>query len=310
MDPFMNASLHTAVDLNKLFTAENLPGMPQTAVRLLELSQNPDNGPVEFAVSIEVDPGLTVQILRFVNSSYFSFRSEISNVKQAVTMVGMRTIKNFALWSAVFNMIPNPRCGAFDLKSLWLDSFRRGLFARWITRQLGKRDVEEVFAAALLQDMAVPLLVKELPDHYNRLLDGRKQKRARLSDLEKETFGWTHADAAGIMARQWKLPEVLGELIEGHLRLDDYLQQTPADAAKIGVAISALLPAVVDPDWPDVEALDRAYERARPATAPPLSEAFAAVDSEFAELAPILRIPRPKVPLVQAYQQATATPAV
>jgi len=306
----MNAPQCTAVDLEKLLSSEHLPGMPQTAVRLLELSQNPDNGPAEFAVSIEVDPGLTVQVLRFVNSSYFSFRSEISSVKQAVTMVGCRTIKNFALWSAVFNMIPNPRCGAFDLKSLWLDSLRRGLFARWVTRQFGKKEVEEVFAAALLQDMAVPLLAKELPDHFTRLLDRRSNFHERLSELEHATFGWTHADAAGIMARQWKLPELLRELIEGHLRLDDFMDEAPVDPAKVGVAISALLPAAVDSGWQDLERLERAYERIRPALAPPLSEAFAAIDKEFAELAPVLRIPKPKVTLVDAYQQATAAPAV
>ena len=55
--------------------------MPQTAIRLLELARDPDCGPAEFAVPIEADPGLTVQVLRFVNSSYFGFRNEISNVE-------------------------------------------------------------------------------------------------------------------------------------------------------------------------------------------------------------------------------------
>jgi len=36
----------------------------------LQLSKDPDCGPAEFAVPIETDPGLTSQVLRFVNSSY------------------------------------------------------------------------------------------------------------------------------------------------------------------------------------------------------------------------------------------------
>ena len=45
--------------LKELLSSAQLPALPQSAIRLLELSQNPDNGPAEFAVPIESDPGLT-----------------------------------------------------------------------------------------------------------------------------------------------------------------------------------------------------------------------------------------------------------
>ena len=45
------------LDLKKI-VGENLPAMPETAIRLLELSQDPDCGPSEFAVPVEADPGL------------------------------------------------------------------------------------------------------------------------------------------------------------------------------------------------------------------------------------------------------------
>jgi HD-like signal output (HDOD) protein len=169
--------------LKDLLGSAQLPALPQSAIRLLELSQNPDNGPTEFAVPIEADPGLTGQVLKFVNSSYFGFSREISSIKLAITLVGIRTIKNFALWSAVFSLMPNPKCGPFDLKSLWQDSLRRGLFARAFGKLQGLKDAEDLFAAALLQDMAVPLLAKELPTQYVQLLEGRKGGMTRLSSL-------------------------------------------------------------------------------------------------------------------------------
>src|SRR5688572_15868358 len=133
------------INLEKLLAGAQLPGLPQSAVRLLELSQDQENGPFQFAVPIESDPGLTSQVLRFVNSSYFGFRQEICSVKQAISLVGMRTIKNFALWSAVFGLMPNPQCGPFDLRSLWQDSLRRGIFARRFGKCLGLADSEDLF---------------------------------------------------------------------------------------------------------------------------------------------------------------------
>lgn len=298
------------VDLKRVLSSEQMPAMPQSAIRLLELSQNSETGAREFAAPIEADPGLTAQVLRFVNSSYFGFRSEISNVKQAITLVGMRTIKNFALWSAVFSLIPNPKCGPFDLKSLWQDSLRRALFARQMAQLLGQKDAEDVFAAALLQDMAVPLLAKEVPDAYNTLFGARNNSnsRIRLSMLEQHVFGWTHAEAAGIMVRNWNLPEEFAILIEGHLAIDALVGQSTMDPNRLAVALSALLPTTGDQGWTECGAFEQNYQKVCPASGPTVPELLAKVDHEFAEFAPVLKLSNPKHSLVESYEEVT-TPA-
>ena len=48
--------------LKDLLAGAQLPALPQSAIRLLELSQDPENGPAEFAIPIEADPGLTGQV--------------------------------------------------------------------------------------------------------------------------------------------------------------------------------------------------------------------------------------------------------
>jgi HD-like signal output (HDOD) protein len=291
-------------DLKQLLAGAQLPALPQSAIRLLELSQDPENGPAEFAVPIESDPGLTGQVLRFVNSSYFGFSREISSVKLAITLVGIRTIKNFALWSAVFSLMPNPKCGPFDLKGLWQDSLRRGLFARAIGKLLGLKDAEDLFAAALLQDMAVPLLAKELPQQYEELLDGRQAGRARLSELEKERFGWTHAEAAGVMARGWSLPEEFAVLIEAHADLDELLAAADPNPSKVAVSLSALLPSASDPEWSERERFEAAMGKLRKSNWPELVKLLEQVDGEFEEFAPMLKLAVPGRSLVDSYQAA------
>ena len=209
----MSKSDFPKIELSNILTAKHLPAMSQTAIRLMEISNDPTKGPADYAVPIELDPGLTVQVLNFVNSSWFGFRDKIATVKRATSLVGIRTIKNFVLWNAVFNMISKPTCGTFCLVGLWQDSLRRALFARAFTRMMGITETDEVFTAALLQDMAVPLLAKELPDAYTKLFDARAKSsyRLRLSELEVYAFGWHHASAAKMVAKQWNLPETLAE---------------------------------------------------------------------------------------------------
>ena len=293
------AIAHNNSPLQKLLAGAQLPALPQSAIRLLELSQNPNNTSKEFAIPIESDPGLKGQVLRFVNSSYFGFSNEISSVKLAISLVGIRTIKNFALWSAVFSLMPNPQCGPFDLKCLWQDSLRRAVFARRFGKLLGLADAEDLFAAALLQDMAVPLLAKELPKEYESLLERRRGGEFGLSRLEAETFGWTHAEAGALIARSWHLPEAFASLIESHGSLDKHLENPAQRRAALAVSLSALLPTTVDDEWFDREQFLEAYTQCAPPSGAPAPAFFKAIDNEFAEFAPVLKLAAPAKPLAE-----------
>lgn len=297
------------LELKKILSVAQLPGLPQSAIRLLELSQDPNNGPAEFAVPIEVDPGLTGQVLRFVNSSYFGFAREISSVKMAITLVGIRTIKNFALWSAVFSLMANPKCGPFDLKSLWQDSLRRALFSRISAKILGMKDAEDVFAAGLLQDMAVPILAKESPQLYTKLLEGRKQGQVRLSALESEAFGWNHAQAAGMMASHWNLPEGLSTIITNHTDIETFAADPKAKPDMLAVALSAMIPTLADPIWVESHLFESYYEKIMPENSPSIAEIFAQVDKDFEQFAPVMKLATPSKSLVDCYNEAAATVA-
>jgi HD-like signal output (HDOD) protein len=302
----MVGDLSTAKDLQKVLANAQLPALPQSAIRLLELSRNPDNGPCEYAAPIEADPGLTGQVLRFVNSSYFGFATEITSVKGAIALVGTRTIKNFALWSAVFSLMPNPKCGPFDLRLLWKDSLRRGLCARLLARLLGVKDVEEVFSAGLLQDMSVPILAREMPAVYTRLLEARAEGRVRLSDLESKCFGWTHAMASAEVARRWNLSESFAELLAAHTSLAPPTRGAADPRAALAVAAAALLPASLDAQWTELPQFAECYAQICSSGSIPMPELLAEIDTQFAELAEALNIGSACRPLSELHQEAMA----
>ncbi|MGB5404875.1 MAG: HDOD domain-containing protein [Robiginitalea sp.] len=287
----------TTTTLEDVFHSEVLPALPHSAITLLQLSQNPDSGPSEFSKPIEADPGLMGQVLKFVNSSYFGFSREIMSVQQALTLVGTRAITNFALWNAVFSVIPNPKFGPFDLKSLWQDSLRRALFARMLGRSLKLSNAEDLFAGALLQDMAIPLLLKELPAEYEGLVHRRAAEGRRLSGLEKEMFGWDHADAAAMLAKQWNLPEEFVTLIAQHTQLTDLLEGDEADHGTACVALASLLPSCVDQEWNEQPQFIEGYTKLTGLGDAELLKLFNEVDEATAEFAPVLKLPAPKTTL-------------
>jgi len=248
---------------------------------------------------------LTTQVLRFANSSYFNFSRDISTIKSAITLIGSQAITYFALSRAVYTAIPSPRCGPFGLKSLWQDSLRRGLFAQAVGSLLGMNNSEDLFIAALLQDMAVPLLVKMLPQQYEEMLVGGEAGRARLSQLEYQRFGWNHATAAGMVARAWGLPEKLAVLIESHA--DDALwldEGRPTD--KLVIGLSALLPSATNRDWSERDKFEQLYATIRCEHWPDPTVLLERIDNEFQEFAPALKLAVPGQLLVESYRAANA----
>lgn len=291
------ANTTTPVALEDVFHADVLPALPHSAISLLQLSQRGDAGPSDFAKPIDADPGLMGQVLKFVNSSYFGFSREIMGIQQALTLVGTRAVTNFALWNAVFSVIPNPKFGPFDLKSLWQDSLRRAVLARGVGKFLKVDGAEDLFAGALLQDMAIPLLLKELPEEYESLVQRRVTEGRRLSGLEQEMFGWDHADAAAMLAQRWNLPDEFVSLIAQHTHLDTLLKGGKESRGAACVALASLLPSCTDENWDERDEFVAGYYELTGSDETQLRELFDATDKTTTEFAPVLKLPVPKKPL-------------
>ncbi|MDR0611507.1 MAG: HDOD domain-containing protein [Planctomycetaceae bacterium] len=283
-------------ELSKILMVEQLPAMPHSALSVLQLDNDVAKVNINDLVRpIEADLGLAAQVLKFLNSSYFGFQSTISNVKQGIALVGIRIVKNFVLWKAVFSLIPKSKTGSFDVTMLWQDSLRRAMFSRFLLLELKKGDPEMAFAGALLQDMAIPLLLKKKTNDYSVLLEQLAQSpETRLSKLENDAFGWNHADAGAVLGKNWKLPEPLIELIENHLKIEEQTGKFGQQPEQAIVSLSALLPSVVEPSWCDRADFNKYFNQILPEKAKLLTSIFDKVDREFEQYATIIQIAKPK----------------
>ena len=283
-------------ELRRTLVTKQLPAMPHSALSVLKLENDLSKVNIDdLARPIEADPGLAAQVLKFLNSSAFGFQSAISNIRQGVALVGIRVVKNFVLWKAVFSLIPRSKTGSFDVGMLWQDSLRRAMFARFLLLETKRGDAEMAFAGALLQDMAVPLLMKAKPNDYCPLLDSLVQnKTKRLSDLEMEYFDWTHADAALVLGEHWKLPDILVDLTSNHLKVKEAAAGFSQHPERAVVALSALLPSVAYAEWEDRKLFISSFETCFPGNSQLFAALFDKVDREFDQYAALLQIAQPK----------------
>lgn len=309
-------------EFRKRVRGASLLALPQSAAKVVALSQNPNNGPAEYAKAIGADVGLSSQVLRFVNSSFFGFRHQIKSVQHAMSMVSVKTIKNFVLWNAIFATLPDPKIGQFSLRAMSQDSLRRGAFAKVLAATMAAPgvDSEEVFLCALLQDTALPVIAQTWTNEYKAAFSYLATAERRLSELEREIFLWDHALAGGYFACEWGLGDEVGEIIAAHSHLPDGDMSSPLAIKKNIVALSALLPPVVSKGWREASFFFEGVADVTasfPSAISDMESFLTKVDFESKDLYALLQFAPPAVSLAQAYvaycglpNDAATSPAV
>ncbi|MGC3971748.1 MAG: HDOD domain-containing protein [Pirellulales bacterium] len=172
-----------------------------------------------------------------------------------------------------------------------------------------RQDSEELFAAALLQDMGIPILAKVLPREYGALMEARKQRGFPLSKLERAAFGWDHAEAASCLANSWNLPPQLGELIRRHTHIDDVFAESPLPVQAAIVATTTLLPSVLDSTWSEIGRFTEFFAKlAGGADDLCIEEILVEVDTTFADFGPTLQLEIPATRLADRFAEHAAEP--
>lgn len=220
----------------------SLPALPLAVTQFSEKSSDPNVDLKVLAKIVETDSGLTLELLKHVNSAFVGLRSKASSVLQALSLLGLRQSRNLLITVGTRAAIQSRKSKLINQNCFWNGTLQKALFAKEVALLL-KADPELAFSGALLQDYLLPVLTNDLFDQYLEFVKARDQQPIDLCEYEQASFGWDHAVAGACLAHRWKLPDDLvccilyhhqGIQILGHPQLG----RSPAAA----VALSGLLP--------------------------------------------------------------------
>ncbi len=196
--------------LDKVISCPDLPTLPTVAVDVLELTRDQNVEINKLARVIQNDQAITSKILKTVNSSFYGLQKPCPSISRALGYLGLNTVKSLVLG---FSLIDAFRSGsgepAFDLVAYW----RRGVYGAAAARLLAERtracDPEEVFIAALLQDVGMLAMSTALRDEYTQVTAAAGCEHDLLPDFEVEKFGFSHPMVGFELGQKWRLPDEL-----------------------------------------------------------------------------------------------------
>jgi CheY-like chemotaxis protein len=165
--PPVDPRTHILGELEKI---TGLPAMPTVYNEIDKLSKDPKTTTEQYAKVIELDPGITTQMLRLCNSSAFSFSRKISTVQDAVNLLGLQTVIDFVRTLSVVGAFKGTATG-FDAEDFWRHSIGCGVTGKHLAQHdaikkalnLGE---EDPFMAGMVHDIGKQVLGHFFNDMY------------------------------------------------------------------------------------------------------------------------------------------------
>ncbi|MGH7194125.1 MAG: HDOD domain-containing protein, partial [Candidatus Saccharimonadales bacterium] len=212
--------------------------LPGVALRVLELTNNPQVDAAELKTCIERDPALTIKVLRVVNSSLFGMSRRVSDLNQALTLLGTKPLKLLVLGFSLPDQLFADLAGDV-LTRYWRHTLTRAVAARELSERLWKLPGDEVFVAGLLKDLGRLMLIQGLGQPYVEFLRRADYSRGQIRTLERHVLGFDHTQLTAGLLEQWGLPPSLVEAVgapDTREQLDALPRQSRAMAQILYVA--------------------------------------------------------------------------
>ncbi|RMH61222.1 MAG: HDOD domain-containing protein [Calditrichaeota bacterium] len=183
---------------------EDFPAMPHAVIQLFRMANQEDISLANIARLISQDPSLSSRILKMVNSNYYNFQQTVTNINQAVSFLGLKTIRDVAVTVSMMNIFPGTHQEMY--KKLFLRSLCAGVTSSLIVDFAGKGDKSEAFLAALLQNIGQFIYLRYMTKQYIAVIEEAVQNGIELPFIEKLRLRITNAQAGQIVAERWNLP--------------------------------------------------------------------------------------------------------
>ena len=197
-------------------TLQNIPPLSTILLRVMQFDPDrPESGIQQMEALIQPDKGVSARLLKVANSSFYGRSGKIKTLREAITLLGIRAVKNLVVMLTTQGMSAQLKDPIYR-KYLQEYPVLTALVAMDVCGPADRRNQAEVaFLCALLNSIGMSVIAINRPDHYSVLLSSSEQSaRMNLLDLERQSYRTDHGVVGLMVCEAWKLPEDFTAAIE------------------------------------------------------------------------------------------------
>lgn len=191
------------LEQGKLYTLPEL--YHQLEKKILSQSASID----EIGEIISTDAALSARLLKIANSPLYGFRSEISTLNRALTLIGVKEVKNLILLDTLSGQFNDyNQCTAVKMEDFWYRSVYLALIAKRLATVNGHKEADQLFISAIMSRLG-QLVCCSVQMGYVAQIHHEHSKNLRGDEfaIEKSVLGFTYNEMSAKILQRWKVPE-------------------------------------------------------------------------------------------------------
>jgi putative nucleotidyltransferase with HDIG domain len=203
--------------LNKIDRIKEIPTLPTIVFELNKYLRDPDTSIRTVCDTIEKDQAITLKILKLVNSAFYGFKTKISDLRNAVVLLGYNAVRNAIVSISVINSFPKRvQLMDFDIAQFWKHSLAVAVTSKNIA-QLSKRESpDNCFVGGLLHDVGKVIIAQYFPKLFETVWATLQMKHLTFYEAERNSLPIDHTIIGAHLAAKWQLPQGLIDSIRWH----------------------------------------------------------------------------------------------
>jgi len=203
--------------LKQIANNPNIPSPPTVILKVLEKASQPDCTIGDLCQIIQMDPGLSANILRVVNSATFGLSRAVTSIQRALAVVGLKSARLLILAISFPKMQKTQKLDQIQRQRYWKGSIAGAIVAKELSKRTPGLDAEDNMAAALLRDMGELILHQIFPEAYQEVLKLSADVLVNgQCDAEEQHCGLNHAEVSAFILDRWRMPTDITEAIRHH----------------------------------------------------------------------------------------------
>jgi putative nucleotidyltransferase with HDIG domain len=202
-----------------------MPSLPVSVSKVMEICNDPQASPADLNRVISIDPVLMGKVMKLINSAYYGLNQQITSLVRAIIMLGINTVKNLALSTAVLGTLgKSSEFQVLNAEGFWRHSLCVGVTSKLIAlqRKVDRKIVEEYFIAGLLHDIGKIPVNNRLAEKYLEVMALSDRENLSLHRAEDRTLQLNHADVGRIVVENWKLSAEISDAVSHHHQVSGY----------------------------------------------------------------------------------------
>lgn len=216
-------------------SADRIASPPRVFQKVNEIVNDPESTTEDIARAIGEDSGITLRLLRVVNSAFFGYNQKIESLDQAVLALGTRQVRDLVLATTVADKFEGLPADLINMERFWQHSLACGVMARSLAQARRELNLEPYFLGGMLHDVGRVVMFSKMPGQCREIVARCVKSNEVMHTVEREIFGYDHAEVGGLLLSTWGLSPQLEEAVASH-HLPQRAERNPLLAAVVHIA--------------------------------------------------------------------------